>query len=386
MDLSGKEFGLVFAGGGTKGAFEAGASKALTELGIKITGVAGTSIGSVNGAMFVTGQVERMLDLYSGIRAEDILEVPEDSGLDTERDLFTFGNLLRLGSEFIEQRGISNAPFRKTLEEVIDVDALYGSEKAFGICTYDRDTNRGLEIFREEIPKEQIIDYLLASCCLPLFRPQVINRTSYADGAFHDNMPVNMLLRKGFRNVILVDVNGIGRTRKLEDPDAAVRVISPSADLGGIFDFNHGNIIRGMKMGYLDTMKAFRRLTGNRYYFDIGSFHKLLEDFTLEEIRGLEKAAELYGLDRYKVWEAGEFLDAAEAEFKKDEEELKKTAAEPSLEGLKQLADKRTGIAAATKLLQDFPTLNLSSVPFKAAEEYGMAARAMKTLKFIRSF
>ena len=133
-------------------------------------------------------------------------------------------------------------------------------------------------------------------------------------------------------------------------------------------------------------MKAFRRLTGNRYYFDMGSFHKLLEDFTLDEIRGLEKAAELYGLDRYKVWEAGEFLDAAEAEFKKDEEELKKTAAEPSLEGLKQLADKRTGIAAATKLLQDFPTLNLSSVPFKAAEEYGMAARAMKTLKFIRSF
>ena len=73
MDLSGKEFGLVFGGGGTNGAFEAGASKALTELGIKITGVAGTSIGSVNGAMFVTGQVERMLDLYSGIRAEDIL-------------------------------------------------------------------------------------------------------------------------------------------------------------------------------------------------------------------------------------------------------------------------------------------------------------------------
>ena len=43
-----KEFGLVLAGGGTKGAYEVGVWKALKELNINITAIAGTSIGALN--------------------------------------------------------------------------------------------------------------------------------------------------------------------------------------------------------------------------------------------------------------------------------------------------------------------------------------------------
>ena len=42
--------GLILEGGGTKGAYQIGAYKALRDLGIEFQGVAGTSIGALNGA------------------------------------------------------------------------------------------------------------------------------------------------------------------------------------------------------------------------------------------------------------------------------------------------------------------------------------------------
>ena len=48
-----KEYGLVLSGGGTRGAFQVGVWKALTELGIKIKAIAGASIGSLNGALIL---------------------------------------------------------------------------------------------------------------------------------------------------------------------------------------------------------------------------------------------------------------------------------------------------------------------------------------------
>ena len=44
-------YGLVLAGGGAKGAYQIGAWKALKEMGITFNAIAGTSIGSINGAL-----------------------------------------------------------------------------------------------------------------------------------------------------------------------------------------------------------------------------------------------------------------------------------------------------------------------------------------------
>ena len=42
--------GLVLEGGGTKGAYQLGAYKALKELGMEFDGIVGTSIGALNAA------------------------------------------------------------------------------------------------------------------------------------------------------------------------------------------------------------------------------------------------------------------------------------------------------------------------------------------------
>ena len=52
--------GVVLEGGGTKGAYQIGAYEALRDLVIKITGIAGTSIGALNGAFIAQGDFESM--------------------------------------------------------------------------------------------------------------------------------------------------------------------------------------------------------------------------------------------------------------------------------------------------------------------------------------
>ena len=62
-----KEYGLVLEGGGAKGAWQIGAWKALKEAGVKIRGVAGTSVGALNGALICMGDLERAENLWKNI-------------------------------------------------------------------------------------------------------------------------------------------------------------------------------------------------------------------------------------------------------------------------------------------------------------------------------
>ena len=57
IDLN-KEYGLVFDGGGARGAYQIGAWRALSEAGEKISAVAGTSVGALNGALVCMGDLE----------------------------------------------------------------------------------------------------------------------------------------------------------------------------------------------------------------------------------------------------------------------------------------------------------------------------------------
>ena len=55
--------GLVLEGGGAKGSFHVGALKALFERGYVFNGVAGTSIGAINGALLAQGDFDALYEL-----------------------------------------------------------------------------------------------------------------------------------------------------------------------------------------------------------------------------------------------------------------------------------------------------------------------------------
>lgn len=62
---------VVFSGGGAKGAFEIGVWKALNALGYYADIVTGTSIGALNGALYLSGKQEE---------AEKIVERTRNTG------------------------------------------------------------------------------------------------------------------------------------------------------------------------------------------------------------------------------------------------------------------------------------------------------------------
>ena len=67
--------GLVLEGGGAKGAFHCGAVKALYDYGYTFSGVAGTSIGAINGALIVQDMgYQSMYDVWTNVTAEDITD------------------------------------------------------------------------------------------------------------------------------------------------------------------------------------------------------------------------------------------------------------------------------------------------------------------------
>ena len=67
------KIGLVFDGGGGKGAYQVGVWKALKEAGLDkcVTAIAGTSVGGLNAALFVKGD----LKLAEKIWTKDISKI-----------------------------------------------------------------------------------------------------------------------------------------------------------------------------------------------------------------------------------------------------------------------------------------------------------------------
>lgn len=309
------EYGLVLAGGGTKGAYQVGVWKALKELNINITAIVGASIGSLNGALILQENFETMEKLYENIEINDIMKVNKE--LDTNKNIFAFSNLIKIASEYIENNGLENDALKNTIEKYIDIDKIYDSNINFGLVTYSLKNKLPMQLFKDEIKKEEMVDYLLASSCFPIFKAQKIGDIEFVDGGLYDNTPINMLIKKGYKNIIIADVSGLGFNKKLIDKNIYLKIISPNESLGGTFEFNHEKIKSNIRLGYLDTKKSFNKLQGHIYYFK--DFNKLLEDFNLQTIYGLEYAATIYEIDKYKEYDSNEFLELLNKKHKEAE-------------------------------------------------------------------
>ena len=315
-----REYGLVLAGGGTKGAYQVGVWKALKELKINVKAIAGASIGSINGALFLQDDVDRAIEIYENIKITDIMEVSDK--IDSSKDIFEISNLRQITREYLEKGGLENAPLRELLDKNIDVNKVYKSDIDYGLVTYSMKDRIPLELFKKDIPKTELIDFILASSCFPIFKAQKIGGMELVDGGFYDNAPTNMLINAGY--IIIADVEGIGFNRKTIDRNVYIKVLSPSEDLGGLFNFNQEKIRKNILLGYLDTMRRFNSMEGNIYYFPNEEYFKFLKEFNTQEIRGLETAARIYKVDKYKPYDFEEFLRVVYEKHMQAKEEFEK--------------------------------------------------------------
>ena len=283
--------GLVLEGGGTKGAYQIGAYRALTDLGIQFTGIAGTSIGALNGALIAQGDFDAMEDIWVNYDYKCFMNIDEDTYeryKNIEMNPKNFADVVELMNKARKKQGIDISPLRKLLEEKIDEDKIRNSKIDFGITTAYWDGKIFPKfLYTDDIPKGKLVDYLIASASLPIFQLDKINDKLYLDGMFCDNIPINMLVQKGYDDIVVIRLidDFLGKMAINRYQDLNLKVIVPSQYLGGSLNKDKDHIETNIKLGYLDTMKAYKRYDGVNYFFNLDC--KYNEDYCFNKICNL---------------------------------------------------------------------------------------------------
>ena len=182
---------LVLGGGGLKGFAHIGVFRALEELGIVPTVVAGTSIGALIGAAYARGMdVSEMTDQARALKRRDLFR-PNRMGMLLERQ--------HSPAIYLEE------PLRNVVNSVATEMRFDQLKRTLLVNTVD--IQRGSQVVwgLPGLRDVSLADAVYASCALPGFYPPgAIGGRLCVDGGVLDNLPVSIAGR-GMDVVIAVD-------------------------------------------------------------------------------------------------------------------------------------------------------------------------------------
>ncbi len=290
LDLS-REYGLVLEGGGAKGAYQIGAWKALREAGVKIKGVAGVSVGSLNGALICMDDLERAEEIWKNIEYSHVMAVNNETiKALKERDFknLNIPELLSSGFQIVKDGGFDIAPLKNLIEEVVgDEEKLRNSKRELFAVTYSVSDRKELAVDIRNGDAGSIKDMLLASAYFLAFKNEKLGGKRYMDGGGVNNVPVNVLLDHGYEDIIVIRIYGLGydKERVTEIPEGSrVYHIAPRQDLGGILEFDKKHTRKNMTLGYFDAKRFLYGLYGRIYYIDAPNTEPYYFDKMMSEI------------------------------------------------------------------------------------------------------
>ena len=300
--------GLVLSGGGAKGAYQAGVTRALAEAGIEADVVAGASIGALNGAMVASTSdmamaAERLHQVWSLLASKSPLHPHWPSYL---RLLVSAGQawnvpwLLKpflnkvLASTAVEslmsevsEREIglfSDEPLRELLDKFLDPlelargrplhVSIYRSRGILLDLAVDALAVAGLQDtpdseFKhlQSLPLREQRECLLASAALPLvFKRREVEGQFYSDGgqggwhAVQGNTPMTPLLAENCDLVLVSHLGNGSLWSRPRNPDGpAVIELRPRSPISrkGVSDllgFEPERISSWIEQGYTDTL------------------------------------------------------------------------------------------------------------------------------------
>ncbi len=263
--------GFALEGGGARGAYQVGAYLALTKNGIKPNMIAGTSIGSLNAALMAQGDIDKLIKLWLNTTTDifgidsKILEKLKHKDFTNKELKLTYNSLKNI----IHNKGINTNEYFNIIDNSINEDKLRKSKVKFGLITVKLSGGiKPLELTIDNIPKDKVAEYILASCYLPVFKMQeIIDNNIYIDGGFYNNIPLSLLEKNGCNTIYSIRLGGIGIYRNKLKKDTKVIEIKPRKSLGQTIIFDRETNERNIRLGYFDTLKVIKNLDGIDYYF-----------------------------------------------------------------------------------------------------------------------
>ena len=210
------KIGLVLGGGGAKGAAEVGVLKYIEQSGVKIDYIAGTSIGSIIGALYSIGY--RSADLDTLFHSQQWLALLADRDTEhsskiisrTDSSLYVFG-----------------FPIKRPKIHEPNHTRTFGLSRGDSLVTlFTRMTNKPDSInfdklpipfrcvavdvrkFREVVLKSGNLPHAMrASMAIPgVFKPVELDSMLLVDGGLLNNLPVDVVREMGAEKVIAIDL------------------------------------------------------------------------------------------------------------------------------------------------------------------------------------
>ena len=202
--------GLVFGGGGAKGAAEVGVLKVIEQAGIPIDYVAGTSIGAVVGCLYASGYNATELDTLFSTQEWMTLLTDHDDKLTTEPYVVRDGVTYIFGFPVFQSgEPLLGVVSGNKIMQLIDsltgkrgADSFESMEKPF--CCVAADLKTITEVDISEGPLAQAVR---ASMAIPgVFKPVRRDNQLLIDGGMMNNLPVDVVRRMGADVVIAIDL------------------------------------------------------------------------------------------------------------------------------------------------------------------------------------
>lgn len=315
LDLN-REYGLVLEGGGAKGAYQIGAWKALREAGVKIKGVAGVSVGSLNGALICMDDLERAEEIWKNIEYSRVMAVNDETMKALKKKDFkslNFQELISNGLQIVKDGGFDITPLKNLIAEVVgDEEKIKNSDREFYAVTYSVSDRKELAVDIRNGENGSVKDMLLASAYFMAFKNEKLDGKRYMDGGGFNNVPINVLVDRGYEDIIVIRIYGLGhdKERVTKIPDGInVYHIAPRQELGGILEFDKKKARKNITLGYFDAKRFLYGLYGHRYYIDAPNtepyyFDKMMSELEfykryLKDLLGEETVEALTGYRLY---------------------------------------------------------------------------------------
>lgn len=268
------DYGLVLSGGGGKGSYFIGVWKAMIEFGLDkyIGAVSGTSIGALNGALFLQGDYKLAEKIWINVTKDEIFDFEPKKVI---TDLFHFGlttkSIAKATKEFDirDDFGIfSRQGLMKIIDENLDLKEIAKSQTdLFAACC--KIPSLKTEYFRiYDSIEERIKKILLASSALPFIYPTVeIDGDEYIDGGVFDNVPITPLYKLGYRNFIIVYLGKFKPVDREKFLGINLIEVYPDKDLGNvvtsILDLSLETTEVRVNQGYDDAKIVFSAYESN---------------------------------------------------------------------------------------------------------------------------
>ena len=248
------KFGLVLSGGGAKGAYEAGAIKAMGEMDVieKVYGVSGTSVGALNTLVFAMDDVALMEELWENIGLMTVA-APKVAEGDSRAIKDIVGKLhitaQMQGSE--DTAVFTQNSLRELINKSCDFEKIRAHRAKLFACAYDINERHVKYFELKKLSDEEMTD-------------GGINDPSYGVKN-SDVTPLSPLQDEGYDAIIVIhlreqetlDIDHIGSTRLIHIyPSKPLEQIKGS----GTMNFTRSAIRERFAMGYADMYIALGKL------------------------------------------------------------------------------------------------------------------------------